>query len=74
VLEWSSTKDLRVTPDITARLLPLPGSNRRYLRARNWLELNVDASGDLLATWHAEGMKRPIQLSIPAGSLWLDFR
>ncbi|MBD2750765.1 hypothetical protein IC232_29425 [Microvirga sp. BT688] len=69
VLEWSSTKELRVTSAITARLLPLPGSNRRYLRARNWLELNVDAGGDLLVTWHAEGMKRPIQLSISAGSL-----
>jgi hypothetical protein len=69
VLEWSSTKDLRVASDITARLLPLPGSNRRYLRARNWLELNVNAGGDLLATWHAEGIKRPIQLSISAGSL-----
>jgi hypothetical protein len=69
VLEWSSIRELRVASDITARLLPLPGSNRRYLRARNWLELNVAAGEDLLATWHTEGVDHPIQLSISAGIL-----
>jgi hypothetical protein len=69
VLEWSSTKELRVASGITARLLPLPGSKKRYLRARNWLELNVTADGDLLATWHAESVNYPIQLSIRGGSL-----
>jgi hypothetical protein len=68
MLEWTSAKDLRVASDITARLLPLPGSRRRYLRARNWLELSIAAGGDLLAAWHAEGERFPLRFSISAGT------
>jgi hypothetical protein len=69
VLEWNSTKQLRVASGITARLLPLPGSARRYLRARNWLELNIAAGGDLLATWRAEGANHPIRLAVSTANL-----
>ena len=57
-----------MTPSIKAKLVPLPGSSKRYLRARNWLELDLLTSGDLRANWHAEGAKSPIHLSIPEGS------
>jgi hypothetical protein len=64
VLEWISARTIRLAPDLTARLLPLPGRSERLLRARNWLELEVSASG-LDATWHSEGPGDPIRRSIP---------
>ncbi|HEX2136641.1 MAG TPA: hypothetical protein VHG30_12190 [Microvirga sp.] len=69
VLERASTGKIQVAPDISARLLPLPRSSTRYIRARNWLELDLQPGGDLLATWHAEGATGPIQLRIPTGHL-----
>jgi hypothetical protein len=68
VLELSSMGEFRVAPDIRAKLLPLPGSRKRYIRARNWLELDLPAGGGLSANWHPEGAKDPIPLSIPEGS------
>jgi hypothetical protein len=68
MLELTSRGEFQVTEDITAKLLPLPGSSRRYLRARNWLELDLPTSGDLLANWHAEGAPDLVHLSIPEGS------
>ncbi len=68
VLEVTSRGEFQVTPDIRAKLLPLPGSSRRYLRARNWLELNLPTSGGLSANWHPEGSGNPIRLSIGDGS------
>ncbi|GJE33771.1 alkaline phosphatase family protein [Methylobacterium oxalidis] len=66
-LEWASAGEFRLEPCITAKLVPLPGSSQRYLRARNWLELNLKPGGDLLAVWHAERKEGPVRLSIPAG-------
>jgi hypothetical protein len=68
VLEWASARKLQVAPDVTATLLPLPGVGRQYLRARNWLELNLEPAGDLAATWHPEGSYRPVHVTIPGGS------
>jgi hypothetical protein len=68
MLELTGRGEFQVTEDITAKLLPLPGSSRRYLRARNWLELDLPTSGDLLANWHAEGAPDLVHLSIPEGS------
>lgn len=53
-LEWSSRHDMQVEPDITVKALPIPGLSRRYLRARNWLALDVSAVEGLTATWHSE--------------------
>ncbi|HEX2553949.1 MAG TPA: alkaline phosphatase D family protein [Microvirga sp.] len=67
VLELCSMTTFRVAPGITARTQPMPGSGRRYLRARNWLELDLPAGGNLRACWHAEGRAEPMRLAIPAG-------
>jgi PhoD related phosphatase len=66
VLEWIGARTTRPAPDITVRLLPLPGLGRRFLRARNWLELELPAGDGLIATWHSEGAIAPIRLSIGA--------
>jgi hypothetical protein len=63
-LERLARRPARPAPDISARLLPLPGHGRRLLRARNWLELEL-ADDALAATWHGEGVA-PIQLSLGA--------
>ena len=68
VLELTSMGEFQVTANIQAKLIPLPGGSKRYLRARNWLELDLPPRGGLLANWHAEGATNPIQLSIPEGS------
>ena len=68
VLELTSMGEFQVTANIQARLIPLPGGSKRYLRARNWLELDLPLRGGLLANCHAEGATDPIQLSIPEGS------
>jgi PhoD related phosphatase len=54
-LERIGAKPLQPTPDLTAKLLPMPGLGRRFLRARNWLEIEFTAGGDLTATWHGVG-------------------
>ena len=54
LLEWIGARKTPLAPDLTARLLPLPGRGRRFLRARNWLELEVSADRGLSATWHSE--------------------
>jgi len=64
VLEWIGARRTPLAPDLTARLLPLPGHDRRFLRARNWLELEVSPGDGLTATWHSEGRGAPIRLSI----------
>ncbi|HET7411979.1 MAG TPA: hypothetical protein VFJ18_04880, partial [Pararhizobium sp.] len=52
-LDWASRGTIRLSPDITVKSLPITGS-RRYLRTRNWLELDI--RGDRLnAVWHHEG-------------------
>jgi hypothetical protein len=64
VLEWVGARITRLAPDITVRLLPLPGLERRFLRARNWLALEIPADDGLIATWHSEGPTAPRPLSI----------
>jgi hypothetical protein len=65
VLEWISAGATDLAPDLAVRLLPLPGLGRRFLRARNWLEIELPIGGDgLLATWHGEPPAPPIRLSI----------
>jgi hypothetical protein len=59
VLEWISARAMRPAPDLTARMLPLPGHGQRLLRARNWLELELSPGHGLTATWHSEGPEGP---------------
>jgi hypothetical protein len=54
VLEWVGAWTTRLAPDLTTRLLPLPGRGQRFLRARNWLELELSPDTGLTATWHSE--------------------
>jgi hypothetical protein len=65
VLEWIGARPMRPAPDLTARLLPLPGHGQRFLRARNWLELELTPRAGLTATWHSEAhAEAPARLSI----------
>ena len=69
ILEWVGAGATRLAPDFTVRLLPLPGLGRRFLRARNWLEVELPAGNDgLHATWHGEDPSPAIRLSIGAAS------
>jgi hypothetical protein len=65
-LERAAKAPLEAAPGVDVRLLPLPGLEpRRFLRARNWLELEIAPDGGLLATWHGEGGASTTQLHIP---------
>jgi PhoD related phosphatase len=66
VLEWLGARETTLEPDLTARLLPLPGRGQRFLRARNWLELALSPAEGLTATWHSEasGEEPAARLSI----------
>jgi PhoD related phosphatase len=54
-LEWISSGTLRPADDLKVELLPLPGLGRRFLRRRNWLELDLPPQEAPIATWHGEG-------------------
>jgi hypothetical protein len=56
LLERIGAKPLQPASDLSARLLPLPGLGHRFMRARNWLEIEFTAAGDLAATWHGAGV------------------
>jgi hypothetical protein len=71
-LERIGAKPLQPAPDLAARLLPLPGLGRRFLRARNWLEIEIPAAGDLAATWHGAGATS--RLTIPGHIRRIDPR
>ncbi len=52
--ELVARRPVRPAADLEARLLPIPGHGRRYLRARNWLALELGGDGRLEAVWHTE--------------------
>jgi hypothetical protein len=64
LLEWVGARSPALAPDLTARPLLLPGRDQRFLRARNWLELELSPDGGLTATWHSEGGGPGARLSI----------
>jgi hypothetical protein len=70
ILERIGAKPLQPAADLSARLLPLPGLGRRFLRARNWLEIEFTAAGDLTATWHGAGATS--RLTIPGHMRRID--
>lgn len=44
---------------ITAQMLQFPGSNQRFIAARNWLGLEFDEHQRLYAKWYAEDKEDP---------------
>ncbi len=46
----------------TVELLEFPELGRRFLRARNWLDLNFDRQSRLVARWHAAGRAEPLTM------------
>jgi PhoD related phosphatase len=66
VLEWVGARPARPAPALSACLLPLPGLDKRFLRARNWLEIELSGDAALTATWHSEGPLPPCRLALAA--------
>lgn len=66
LFELMSLGTTTVAPGIRARMLPLPGRKRRFLRDRNWLALDVEPDGGMAVAWYAEDVAEPIRLAIPA--------
>ena len=65
LFEFLGRRTSTVAPGITLSLLDLPGTERRYLRCRNWLELDIPHGGPVRAAWHAEGESSPRPFTIP---------
>jgi hypothetical protein len=55
----------RVTETVQMRMCPLPGLDKRYLAARNWLSIECNPSDVLDVKWHAEGRPEPMSMSVP---------
>ncbi len=54
VYELLGRHSTRLGPDLRARLVPIPGHGRRYLRERNWLSLEAAGNGRFGAAWQTE--------------------
>jgi hypothetical protein len=54
IYEWVARRPIHLGADLKTRLLKIPGLGRRYLRARNWLALDLGEDGALDATWNTE--------------------
>jgi hypothetical protein len=52
--EWVARRPIRPAADLQVRLLAIPGHGRRYLRARNWLALELGEDGRLEGAWNTE--------------------
>lgn len=52
--EWAARRATRPGDDLDVRLLKIPGHGRRYLRARNWLALELGEDGGLEGVWRTE--------------------
>jgi hypothetical protein len=54
VYEWVARRPIRPAADLEVRLLEIPGHGRRYLRARNWLALELGEDGRFDGIWNTE--------------------
>jgi len=52
--EWAARRPIRPAADLEVRLLEIPGHGRRYLRARNWLALELGEDGRFDGIWNTE--------------------
>lgn len=66
--EWLSRRPVSLPGGIQCQVLPLFDGDR-YLRARNWLELEFAGTDVRRIAWHAEKRREPITLDLSA---WLD--
>ena len=55
----------RVTEAVQMRMCPLPGLDKRYLAARNWLSIECHPSDVLDVKWHVEGRPEPLSMRVP---------
>ncbi|HET6521418.1 MAG TPA: alkaline phosphatase D family protein, partial [Geminicoccaceae bacterium] len=69
LMDWLSTGPAEeVEPGLAVKILPIPGLGKRFLRARNWLALELPAAGDgLAATWHSDASSFSVRLPPGAG-------
>ncbi len=64
VYEWLGRRPIAVAPGLSTQSLKIPGHNRRFLRRRNWLSLDLTGDGGLTAVWHtAHGDAGRVDLS-----------
>jgi hypothetical protein len=54
-LERCAPAGISLAPDLRAFRIAIPDHGRMYLRARNWLFLELSGDGDLAARWETEG-------------------
>lgn len=59
VLERLARGEDRIRDGLSQELLPFAETGRRFIRARNWLSLEFDEAGFLIARWHVEGEREP---------------
>jgi hypothetical protein len=54
VFEWFARRETVLDAGLCVYRLAIPGHGRRYLRARNWLALELAGDDRLEAVWHTE--------------------
>ena len=64
LLNHLSHGTVNVDTETTLRMLPLPGLNKRYLAARNWLSLECSLDEPLRIKWHTEGANDAMTMTI----------
>jgi hypothetical protein len=64
--EFMARKPRRLAPDLELEMLRMPGRSQRYLKARNWLEMEISPDGTLQGSWHAEDDERALSFSTPS--------
>lgn len=50
---------------LTMELPAFARTGRRFIRARNWLELSPEEDGRLTANWHVDGEREPLSIDLP---------
>ncbi len=59
-LEQVAAGNQYVTDELSVELPAFSESGKRFLRARNWLDLSFNRQNRLVARWHAEGERAPV--------------
>ena len=52
-------KEMSDDRDISSTMTEFPGTQHRYIGARNWLALEPDNAQRIWANWHVEGELHP---------------
>lgn len=68
VLAWFLERHAKgaefVADQYTVEMLPFLETGKRFLRARNWLEIGFDRQNRLNARWHVEGRPDPYAIAV----------